>query len=334
MIEESWSTDELTPCEIRAGRWYKREDMFAPMGYGGPNGAKLRQLIHLVERRGERPKGILTGASVLSPQISMAALVGRHYGIPVKIVIGAANVITAARHPNVRIALDAGAEFHFVEVGYNPYLQGVVNRLAPEHEGWMKLCYGITTEPEDGDEAVTAFHAVGAEQVRNIPDEVTTIYCPLGSANSATSLLYGLAKFPAHRVERVILFGIGPTKLQWMHDRLAQIERSSGLKIQERYRTHYETKPLFPSEAPEPGHTEMDLLHYDLHGTGFADYGDRVPYELDGIKFHPTYEGKILAYMGSRIKALCDDWWYPNGTALFWIVGSEPNPAVVARALA
>lgn len=29
---------ELTPWENRHGMWFKREDYFAPLGYGGPNG--------------------------------------------------------------------------------------------------------------------------------------------------------------------------------------------------------------------------------------------------------------------------------------------------------
>jgi hypothetical protein len=36
---------ELTPWENRDGVWFKREDYFAPLGYGGPNGSKMRQLI-------------------------------------------------------------------------------------------------------------------------------------------------------------------------------------------------------------------------------------------------------------------------------------------------
>ena len=35
---------DLTPVENIGGMWWKREDKFAPLGYGGINGSKLRQL--------------------------------------------------------------------------------------------------------------------------------------------------------------------------------------------------------------------------------------------------------------------------------------------------
>ena len=42
----------LTPVENHQGVWFKREDYFAPLGYGGPNGSKMRQLIWLCLRTG------------------------------------------------------------------------------------------------------------------------------------------------------------------------------------------------------------------------------------------------------------------------------------------
>ena len=40
----------LTPWQNKAGVWFKREDYFAPLGYSGPNGSKMRQLIWYVNR--------------------------------------------------------------------------------------------------------------------------------------------------------------------------------------------------------------------------------------------------------------------------------------------
>ena len=97
----------LTPVENRVGRLYKREDKFAPLGYGNVNGSKLRQLVWLV--RGYRGVGgIITGASVLSPQVPMTAAVGAAYGLPVIIVLGGTNLRSALKHPNVENGLRPG----------------------------------------------------------------------------------------------------------------------------------------------------------------------------------------------------------------------------------
>lgn len=57
----------LTPWENLDGMWFKREDKFAPLGYGGPNGSKMRQLIHYMNRRRAGKTHVLTGASIQSP---------------------------------------------------------------------------------------------------------------------------------------------------------------------------------------------------------------------------------------------------------------------------
>ena len=72
---------EITPVEDHEGLWFKREDKFAPLGYGGINGSKLRQLIWMLERHKE--KVILSAANPRSPQVIMgsvlAALQGRQF---------------------------------------------------------------------------------------------------------------------------------------------------------------------------------------------------------------------------------------------------------------
>ena len=69
----------LTPFENHRGIWFKREDYFAPLGYGGPNGSKMRQLIWYMNRYREGKTHVLTGASIQSPQLSMSAIGGTHF---------------------------------------------------------------------------------------------------------------------------------------------------------------------------------------------------------------------------------------------------------------
>lgn len=310
-----------TPVELRGGSGvlWKREDYFAPLGYGGINGSKLRQLIWLVDRYRHRggASGVLTGASVLSPQVSMAALVARHYGLPCTVVLGATTPESAPRHENVRIAALAGASFVYHPVGFNPALQRAVRALHASSPDWYRLPYGISTEEEAGAVAVESFHRIGAAQVRNVPSEVTTLVMTAGSCNSCVSVLVGLAR-EENAVVRVVLLGVGPTRLKWIENRLALIDPALPARYRRRYHHHVDLEHEHQTDGA------VLLEHFDLHSTGYATYQDRMPFAYAGIDFHPTYEGKALRYMADDVKHF--EWfWRAEGDVLFWIVGSAPS---------
>jgi hypothetical protein len=56
--------------------------------------------------------------------------------------------------------------------------------------GGFRIETNITVTTSDAD--IEAFHRVGSEQVRNLPDHMETLIIPAGSRNSAVSVLYGL----------------------------------------------------------------------------------------------------------------------------------------------
>jgi hypothetical protein len=61
-------------------------------------------------------------------------------------------------------------------------------------------------------------------------------------------------------------------------------------------------------------------LHYITLHEVWASYSDSMPEELDGIKFHKQYEGKIVRYLN----LVQPEWWTRrDGTTCFWIVGGE-----------
>ena len=79
-------------------------------------------------------------------------------------------------------------------------------------------------------------------------------------------------------------------------------------------------------------HGPILLEHYDLHSTGYATYSDRMPFTLDTIAFHPTYEGKMLRYLHDRSDEF--GWFHDReGDVLVWIVGSAPSRAAMSAAL-
>lgn len=286
----------MTPWENRSGLWFKRDDYFAPLGYGGPNGSKMRQLIWYVNKFRAGKSHIVTGASIQSPQLSMSAIVGQHYGLPARQVVYS-KPDTVLRHENPRIAYGFGAEFEYANGPYNPIIQRRVADLTQDKS--LVVEYGITVPHDRYDpEAVRKFHEVGANQLSNIPDDVRRLIMPAGSCNSLTSVMLGLLRDPKN-VEELFTVGIGPDKLPWVRARLQYI----GLDVD---------------------HLPFKWRHYSLHDTGFSKYSDHFKGEqYDGINFHPTYEAKMWRWLTQN-----DQLDYDDSTA-FWVVGSAPNPKVI-----
>lgn len=323
-------TQALTPVELINGRWYKREDKFAPLGYGGINGSKLRQLIHLTSNYAKNADGIITGASVLSPQISMGALVAEHYGLPITVILGATKPHTAITHENVAIAARVGAEFIYTPVAFNPAIQRAVTKALqqPEYANYYRLCYGITTPEDAQPKDIYDFHAVGAKQTTNIPDEVEHLIVPSGSANSTCTILLGIALNPPKNLKRITLMGIGPTRLQWVWERLEIMEQYAGIKIRDLFTSLYHNHKELEHEHQHSG--PIVLEHHDLHTTKFAAYTDKMPYIIDGINLHPTYEGKVMTYLDQH-RYEYPAWWEGHGNTMLWIVGSKPTRQAMVR---
>jgi hypothetical protein len=284
----------LTPVELRGGRWYKREDAHR-IDPPGVNGSKLRACQHLIGQAAARGDimTVVSAQSVLSPQAAMSAVVARDFGLECEIIVGATTPEKAVRHPSIRIAVDAGATVRAIPVAYNTALQRAALEAAQEPGVW-RMPYGITTPPDAGREEIEAFLRVGAPQTANLPDEVETLVLPFGSSNTACGVLYGLHDARPAALRDIYLMEIGPDRRTWAANRLAAVGR--GMHI--------------------PG---VNLHFLTLHDV-WASYGDRMKESLDGINFHPTYEGKMVRWL-NLVKP---EWWTRrDGTTCFWIVGGE-----------
>lgn len=280
---------ELTPFELRNGRWYKREDLFR--GPAGVNGAKLRACDHLISRAAAGgARRVISAASVLSPQNAMASVLAARYGMACTVVAGGTTERTAFRHRSMQTARSTGADFRFIKVGYNPALQAEARRLAEADPQAYWLRYGITPPPSASRDDLYAFHMTAGAQVENLPSAVRTLVIPFGSGNTGAGVLVGLARFGFwHQLDRIVLMAIGPDRQGWLKDRL-------------------DTLGVHPMSR--------DVI--DLHGSGYATYGDRMPGTADGIELHPTYEGKVVRYLDEHKP----DWWLRrDGSTALWIVG-------------
>lgn len=286
----------LTPWQNKAGVWFKREDYFAPLGYSGPNGSKMRQLIWYVNRFKEGKSHIVTGASIQSPQLSMSAIVGSHYGLKNRQVVYS-KPHTVLTHDNPRIAAGFGAVFEYANGPYNPIIQKRVADLTQPTS--LVVEYGITVPHKRYDaEDVQKFHEVGAHQTSNMPDDVERLIVPAGSCNSLTSVVLGLSRNP-NNLKELFTIAIGPDKRDWMAERL------------EIMGVDYKNLPF-------------KWKHYSLHSNNYASYSQKFTGEThEGITFHPTYEAKMWRWLRETNSLDYDD------STGFWIVGSAANRDVI-----
>lgn len=276
---------DITPLRNVNGRAYKRDDLLA--FDNGVNG-KVRTSIYLAEwAEKEGTTGLVYGGSVHAPALGRVASAAAYAEIQCTLVIGS-SLDTALRHPTVRVAYEAGARFERAKVAYNPALQKMAAEVA-HATGAFQVPYGVST-PEDWSSAgVRQFLEQDADQVKSLKEqEIKTLVIPFGSGNAATGILYGLHKWDLSPAVKLV--GVGPDKTEWLKNRLNYV----GLD-----------------------YDDFNIEHLPLH-PWFAEYSDRMPETMDGIDFHPTYEGKVVRYLNQ----LKPEWWTRrDSTTCFWIVG-------------
>lgn len=281
----------LTPVELRNGIHYKRDDLLA---FSNGVSGKVRTTLHLAElARASGAEALIYGGSVHAPALGRVASAAAYTGLDCYLVIGS-ELRTARRHPTVQVCEDAGAQFIKAPVAYNPALQKKAREVAAASDGMIfQVPYGVSTEPDWTRPEVEEFLNQDLGQTDNVPAEVETLVVPFGSANAASGVLWSLTRSYARRaLKRVVLMGIGPDKMAWFRTRLGNL----GVDLDRE---------------------GFEIEHLPLH-PHFAEYGDRMPGTLDGIRFHPTYEGKMIRYL----ELVKPEWWTRrDGTTAFWIVG-------------
>ena len=313
---------DLTPVEHEDGLVFKREDKFAPLGYGCINGAKLRQLIWLIHRYLETysgpvgQSGLVSGASIYSPQLTMGSAVANHFGIGSTHVIGLnqfGNIEKAKSHLEYEMSELMGAKFIILNSARNNHVQKKVGELlhTPEYQHYFHLEYGVSLDHRTHRaSAIEAFHRVGAEQVRNIP-ECDTLIIPSGSCNSLVSILYGLAIWRP-KIRKLALVEIGPNRRGWVKDRLIGIQVAIGSRYQ---------------VAGILGDGSYEIEYHDLHRTGYVKYETTMRYQHGDIEFHPRYEGKVMTYLADQHPE------YLNADNVIWVIAGEGRREAFLRAL-
>ncbi len=280
---------ELTPITRNEGCYYKGEDLFRPFEDSPINGTKLRQCIWLIKNLTMTKTGVISAASVRSPQLPMVARVAKAFGKTCRLVIGSSNLETAKRENKmVALADTYGVEWIQSKCAYNSALQAAAKKSKFNNE--FMLEYGISTTHPD---FWLEFYSFGGRQVKNIPQEVNTIIMTAGSCNSILSVMIGLWNERRLHKFKFKLIGVGPSKYQMLKARF-----------------EYATKDSLPEDQIE---------YIGLHEMKVYKYEDKQPFEYDGITFHPTYEGKMMKWLSDNRPELL-----ASRNNLIWIVGSEP----------
>jgi len=332
----SWESylHELTPVHQVGALRFKRDDYFAPLGYGGINGAKVRQIIWLVRDYLEANKGkqvgLLLAGSVKSPQLGRISTVARYMGIPALLVIGSSPNTAVKNNENVKIAVGMGARFFKAPAPYNPVLQSTARKLKaePQFRDYYLIEYGLSVDGST--ERIESFYRFCAEQVQSIPEDVETLFIPAGSCNTTISLLYGISLYRPKSLKKIVLFGIGPPRVEWFEERLKLLEAHTGKPLASLFAREYPHHPELALRYNQSSGA-YQLMHYDLHSTGFASYDDEMPERVGDIDLHPTYEGKMWAYMRQYPQLFQKH--LQDGKTLFWIVGSAPKWSTMAKVL-
>lgn len=305
----------LTPVEWHDGLYFKREDKFAPLGYGSINGSKLRQCLWLVDTwYNQGIRGVISGSVAGSPQHPMIAGLCKHYNLGCLI---ATPVVDNSKYLNMAMAEEYGAKFYKTNIGYARALESISYKLAKRLPAHAVLETNITVDERRNPAIrISAFHEVGAHQVKNIPQDVESIIIPSGSCNSVTSILYGLAVNNFPNLKNVVMLGIGnngSNNLNYVSRRLEIIGSYLGVNIKDEFHFPWLRKPKNP---------KYKVHHFDINGSGFCQYSDLMPAQISNIEFHPRYEGKCINFMNENPE-LFDE--FLAKKALFWIVGSEPK---------
>ncbi len=205
---------------------------------------------------------------------------------------------TGARKNMALAGEKLGAKTILVNPGFAPLLNSRAKDYAEKH-GWLRIETNITVTTSDAD--IEAFHRVGSEQVRNLPEHMETLIIPAGSRNSAVSILYGLHRYPPKNLKKVIFMHINKNLAKHENEMWARLNACGVDALPYEFETH------------------------DVFANGYTNYEKLMPFTYKGLVTHPRYEGKCMSYIADHPAAFTP---YMSGNTLFWIVGSEPKSCV------
>ena len=205
------SSDEITPVQFYNGLYWKRDDYYKPFGEFHVNGGKVRQAMKIFESkideiRNKYDNGVVTAASVHSPQSANIAKVAEHFGVKCISTVGGTKPESLDKLAMMRLTKHYGSEIRIVAGhGMTAVVHSRMHNIANE------LNYLPIEVGELMEENPKIIFETTAEQVANIPDELDNLIVPTGVAIQLTGILIGLKRFNK-KVKRIVSVCVGPTR--------------------------------------------------------------------------------------------------------------------------
>lgn len=272
----------LTPVQQVDGMYFKREDLYTPFGAGEVNGGKLRQCMLLVNKIHADYDGLVTCCSIHSPQAPITAATAKAFGMRCQVLYGGTKPETLKRLPMPRLCLRYGAEVTIAaRSGRSNILYYIAQNLkrVKDKRDYIVL-YGINLQDHED----ILLGAVAA-QTRNLPDEIENLVMTCGSGITAIGVIAGLKQY-GKKVKHVHLVATAPDRQKLIHGTL------------------------------QKHGADREIEYHDLFHTRGFSYEEPFCSVWGGIKLHPNYEAKTMAWFAkSGLR--------PENT-LFWITGAEP----------
>lgn len=204
-------TDEITPVQFYDGLYWKRDDYFKPFGEHHVNGGKVRQAIKVFEHKLDEIKnkysnGVVTAASVHSPQSANIAKVAKHFDIKCISTVGGTKPENLDKLAMMRLTKHYGSEIRIVAGhGMTAVIHSRMNDIAKDLN-YLPIEMGelMVDNPK-------IIFETTAEQVQNIPDELDNLIVPSGVAIQLAGILIGIKKYNK-KVKRIVSVCVGPTR--------------------------------------------------------------------------------------------------------------------------
>lgn len=314
---------------IRMGREY------APWAYTNGDKARLllNMIVHYLDNRDESlPATVIGGMSSSSPYQPMCSVTCHSLsaGLDYKVNNIFCNASSSASGKEyLEIAVEYGAKHQNEGInGQGKGLQTKIKAFADTVAGSMYVPYAITPDIGLGAKYFADMYHVGAMQVKALKDtDIKKIYMPFGSANSSTSMVYGICKYwEYHEVEEIVFICVA-----------GNAEKQKGIlesNLKHIFSADKDVK--FSSLFTQTGNlfgdgivgldSEVKLTFIDTskekvkEGKLCWDYGNKQyeKFSVDGVEYdhHPTYEGKMWAKMKEIMPEELNE-----PTNLFWEVG-------------
>lgn len=273
---------KLTPIEKHQNIYFKRDDLFkiddSPL-----NGGKLRQCYNIFLNNHETIKKdfnstVVTPTSVKSPQGVIVTKIAKLFNFHPILVVGNVDDLEKSIKINksLRISKESGAEIiNCSSQGFNTVLNYHVRELQKTRK-MFNIGFGLKGTRQDIIDPI-------ADQVQNIPENISSVIIPAGSGYSSSGIIEGLTKFKKDHIKNIVV--IQP----FGYDRRKNIVRNISF-----YPFEYKYK----------------------YYKGNYPYSKPFKYNYGNLELDEIYESKAFDFMEKNIiKDLTED-------VLFWIVGN------------